>query len=114
MARSRRSTRSTASSTGGPEPARGRERRASGQRAAGKRGTVRADHLAVPAERVLRRAALRREIDVDQPEALAVTLRPFEVVEQAPREVAAHVGAARARERELTEVALHVVDALGI
>ena len=60
--------RETASSTGAHKAAardarhRPRCRRPSGDSAPAERRTVRADHIAVPGERVLRRAALRREV----------------------------------------------------
>src|SRR5262249_46278487 len=45
----------------------------------------------VPARAVLRNAALRGVVDVDDPEALAVPLGPLEVVEERPDEVPAKI-----------------------
>jgi hypothetical protein len=42
------------------------------------------NHFPVPFSAQFRRALLCFEIDIVDPEALAVSIRPFEVVEQAP------------------------------
>ena len=61
---------------------------------------VRGDHLGIEVGAVLRCALLGGEVDVHDAEALRVALRPLEVVEQRPDEVAAHVDARpRARVR---------------
>src|SRR5689334_19755534 len=75
---------------------------------------IAADDILIPVKRVLRRALLRLEIDVYQPEALPEAFRPLEVVHQAPGKIAAHISAAAARTGELAQIALHEVDALGI
>src|SRR5262245_4281701 len=46
------------------------------------------DGVTVPASTVLRRALAGLVVDVDQAEALGIAVRPLEVVEQAPDEVA--------------------------
>ena len=55
--------------------------------------SVRRDDFGVEARAVLRRPPLRSEIDMHDAEALGVTERPLEVVEQRPREVAAQIDA---------------------
>src|SRR5213076_12665 len=62
----------------------------SGDRRGSRSVTAARDEVAVPVEAVLRNALERRVVDVDDPEALRVPVRPLEVVEQAPDEVALH------------------------
>src|SRR5262249_16880966 len=52
----------------------------------------------------LRRALLRLEVHVDQPEAVAVPINPFEVVLRTPEEVPLHRHAIGRRTLELREV----------
>src|SRR3546814_17323040 len=49
------------------------------------------NHVAVEMRAVLERARLGLEIDMDDAEALGIAERPFEIVEQRPQHVAAHV-----------------------
>src|SRR5262245_37716842 len=60
-------------------------------RGVGERRPVRSRELAEVEGTRLRRALLGRVIDVQQPEALRESVRPLDVVEERPREVAAHV-----------------------
>ena len=75
------------------------------------------DVVAVPEPAALRRPALGRVVDVDDPEPLRVAVLPLEVVEQRPRVVAPHVDPVGDRALERGEVvaqvghALRVVDA---
>src|SRR6266487_5193158 len=64
--------------------------RASGRRAPFLLPARLGDEVPVPVEAPLRDARERRVVDVDDPESLPVALRPLEVVEQRPDEVAAH------------------------
>src|SRR5690242_14985759 len=54
---------------------------------------IAADELRIPPVRVFWRALEGFKVDVDQAEPFAVALMPFEVVEDRPVEVAAHVDA---------------------
>src|SRR6187431_2032857 len=63
---------------------------------------------------VLDRAHLGVVVDVHDAEALVVAEGPLEVVHQAPREVAAHVGAALDRVGDGTEVRVQVGDPVGV
>src|SRR5688572_8312458 len=69
------------------------------------------DHLCVKPAAVLDRALLRFEIDVDDAEALGETERPFEIVDQRPGHVAAHVGALADGFVDRAQMALEIVDA---
>src|SRR5690242_7222276 len=69
-------------------PASTRRDRGCGGRASGPAGA--GDAVAIPVEAVLRHALERRVVDVDDPEPPRVAACPFEVVEQAPNEVAAN------------------------
>src|SRR5262249_39699579 len=53
----------------------------------------RPDQVGVPARRGLRDSSLRRIVHIDKSKAMGIARAPFEVVEQGPHEVAAHVGA---------------------
>src|SRR5919106_6921492 len=72
------------------------------------------DVVAVPAGARLGRSLLRRVIDVDDPESLAIPVLPFEVVEQRPDVVPAHVRAAVDRVADHLEVQAQVVEPLGV
>src|SRR5262245_66301526 len=74
----------------------------------------RRDEVAVPVEAVLGHALERRVVDVDDPEALRVPVRPLEVVEHAPDEVPLHGCALRDRLRDRRDVVLDVRRPLGI
>ena len=58
-----------------------------------------------------RRPLLRGPVDVDDAEAHVVSVRPLEVVEQRPLEVAAHVHAFVDRRPERPQVGVEVADA---
>src|SRR3954447_20381141 len=77
-------------------------------------GALRGDEVAVPVEAALRHALERRVVDVDEPEALPVAPRPFEVVEERPREVAAQGHALCDGARRAGEVAVEIRLALRI
>src|SRR5262249_3158715 len=49
--------------------------------------TLSSDEARVPAPAVLDDTALRLEVDVDQPEALAIAFSPLKVIKQGPNEV---------------------------
>src|SRR4051812_14497719 len=51
------------------------------------------DHVAVPVGALLRDALLGLVVDADDAEPLVIPVRPLEVVQQGPNEVAADVGA---------------------
>ena len=106
---------------GAPERPRGRGvPRAAGRREGGprlalaRREPVAARDLGEPARAVLRRALERLEVDVDQPEALAVAVAPLEVVHQRPHEVAAQVDAVGDRPVRGAEVAVEVRDPIRV
>src|SRR5581483_8479069 len=67
------------------------------------RGVLR-DHVAVEARAELCRPHLGVEIDVIQPEALVEAVHPFEIVQQAPEEIAAHRGSFSSGALELGEI----------
>src|SRR5439155_15042269 len=69
------------------------------------------DDLRLETRAVLLRALLVFEIDVDDAEAFRITVRPLEIVEQRPREVAAHVNARRTGGVNGRNVAAQMVDA---
>src|SRR5471032_878585 len=89
-----------------PPPRRG-VRRGSRQRVAG-------DHFLVEGGAELGRALLRRVVDMDQAEARGIAVDPFEIVEQAPQEIAAHRYALRGRALELCEVIAQVHYAIDV
>src|SRR5690242_12413843 len=68
-------------------------------------------HSPEPFPRVLDCPLLRRIIHVAQPEALAVTLGPLEIVQQAPRVISAHISPFGDRLRHSRDVALMVSSA---
>src|SRR5919202_2035593 len=68
----------------------------------------RRDQVAVPQRTSLRDPPLRREVDEDDPEPLVVAVLPFEVVQQRPDVVAAHVDTLRARALQRLDVAAGV------
>ena len=68
----------------------------------------------IPERGVLRCALLIAIVNVGESEALAVTLGPFEVIEQAPRVVAADVGSVAHGACKFGEMALVEVGATGI
>ncbi len=72
------------------------------------------DEVAVPVGAVLGDASLGRVVDVDDAEPHRVAPRPLEVVEERPREVAAHVGAGGHRVGHAAGVAGEVVHPLGV
>src|SRR4051794_11772822 len=72
------------------------------------------DQVAVPERAPLRDPALRRVVDEDDPEPLAVAPLPFEVVEQRPDVVAAHVDALLDRALDGADVLLEERDATRI
>src|SRR3954451_22856669 len=79
-----------------------------------RRALSRSDEVAVPVEAVLRHTLEGRVVDVDDPEALRVAVRPLEVVEQAPHEVALHRRPVGDRLRDGRGVRLEVRGPLGI
>src|SRR3546814_2968798 len=76
--------------------------RAKGGRSGARRFPVARNHVAVEMRAVLERARLGLEIDMDDAEALGIAERPFEIVEQRPQHVAAHVHPPRDRSEEHT------------
>src|SRR5437870_4155324 len=72
----------------------------------------RGDEVAVPVEAVLGHSLERRVVDVDDPEPLRVTVRPLEVVEQAPDEVPLDRRAVGNRSRNGGDVRLEVRSSL--
>src|SRR5262245_58236576 len=74
------------------------------------RVTLRLNHgvapgrLTEPLGAELRCPLLRREVDIDEPEAVAVAVEPFEVVLRAPEEIPVDRYALRRRALELTQV----------
>src|SRR5919197_159958 len=97
-------TTATAPGFTSARPDRGRPRRSAPAR----------DEVAVPVEAVLRHAVERRVVDVDDPEPLRVPVRPLEVVEQAPDEVAADRRAVRDRLQDGGDVGFDVRRPLGV
>src|SRR5476649_2041055 len=89
-----------------PPPRRG-VRRGSRQRVAG-------DHFLVERGAELGRALLRRVVDMDQAEARGVAVGPFEIVQQAPQEIAAHGNPLRRRALELRQVVAQVHYAIDV
>src|SRR5439155_21261229 len=71
----------------------------------------RCDHLRIETRAVLGCALLIFEIDVNNPEALRVTMRPLEIVEQRPGEVPVQIDAGLTRRVNRCDVLTHVVDA---
>src|SRR4051812_26693825 len=71
----------------------------------------RGDQVAVPQRTPLWDPPLRRIVDVDDSEPLVVAALPFEVVEQRPDVVAAHVDTLRARAIDRSDVLAQVADA---
>src|SRR3954467_6968238 len=69
------------------------------------------DEVGVPVEGALRRADLGLVVDVDQPEALGVALRPLEVVHQRPAVVATDVDPLGDRRGDGAQMPVEVVDA---
>src|ERR1700674_1782217 len=69
------------------------------------------DDLAIGEVALLRRTLLRREIDMHDAEAAFVALHPLEIVEEAPAEIAAQVGAVGARLQRGSDMAADVVGA---
>src|SRR3954464_15501838 len=102
---SRSSTVKPASRASGPR----RRLRLHGQGAA-----VPPDDVAEPPGARLRRPFLGREVDVDEPEPLAVALGPLEVVQEGPREEPLDRGAGVERATDLAEVAVEVGDPLEV
>src|SRR3954471_11688485 len=72
------------------------------------------DAVAVPERAPLRDAPLGLVVDVDDSEPLRVAVLPFEVVEQRPDVVAAHVDALRTRTLHRVDVTAEVRDAFGV
>src|SRR5215475_10608374 len=70
--------------------------------------------LAEPLRADLRRALLRLEVHVDQPEAVAEAIYPLEVVLCAPEEVPIHRYAVCSRTLELREVSAQEHDPVGV
>src|ERR1700745_4194656 len=68
----------------------------------------------IPLPRFLHRSLLRFEINVGQTEALAIAFSPLEVIEQAPRMIAADVRAILDSAREFPEVVVIERDSPGI
>src|SRR6266487_1697613 len=68
------------------------------------------DEVPVPAERCLRGAPLRPEVDVHEAEPLVVSFGPLEIVDQRPGQVAAHVNPAGHGLVQGPEVAIQVPD----
>src|SRR4051794_5863469 len=64
--------------------------------------------------RIFRRTTERLEIDVDQPESLAIAAMPFEVVHQRPMEITSDVNAVLQGAMEHEEVPTDVIDSLRI
>src|SRR5262245_8461167 len=62
----------------------------------------------------LRHAFLRLEVNIDQPEAVAVAINPFEVVLCAPVEVPIHRYAVGGRTLELCEAGAQEHDPVGV
>src|SRR5258706_6762753 len=69
------------------------------------------DELRIPVERRFRDAPLRRVIHIGDPEPLAVSRTPFEVNEQRPDEITAHVGARLDRVEHCGRIGLEEIDA---
>src|SRR5438067_4372727 len=78
------------------------------------RHPVERDHVAVIQGAVLKGASLCLEIDMDDPEALRVPHRPFEVVQQRPQQIPPHIGPTLDRGMYRTQVLVDVVDPFGI
>ena len=77
----------------------------------GERAPVARDHVRIEARARLGRALLRREIDVHDAEAFGESERPFEIVEQRPCHVAAHVAARADRVVHGAKMLAQIVDA---
>src|SRR5436190_19430293 len=75
---------------------------------------VRRDEVAVPERAALGRSALRREVDVHDPEAARVAVLPLEVVEQRPDVVAADVDAGGHGALDGRDVLAQVRDAIRV
>src|SRR5688572_12009369 len=73
-----------------------------------------ADHLLIPAIALLGRSLLGLKVHMDQTEALLVTARPFEVIEQTPLEVAFQWVAFRDGAARLAQVGAEVEHAVEI
>src|SRR3954463_4891848 len=71
------------------------------------------DHVAIEAGAEFRRTQLRIEIDVVEPKALVEPKYPFEIVHQAPEEIAAHRHAFGGGALELGQVVAQIHDAVG-
>src|SRR6266511_1400099 len=71
---------------------------------------VRGDHAPVPGRAVFGNARLRGIVDIDNAEALAVSVGPLEVIHQRPEEVAAYWGAIRDRLAHCADVTVQVGD----
>src|SRR3954470_13917729 len=72
------------------------------------------DEVAVPQRALLGGSGLGVEVDMDDAEALVVALLPFEVVQQRPHAIAAHVDAVGHRTGHGREVALQIGGPLGV
>ena len=78
------------------------------------RDRVPRDHVAIERHAEFGHPGLRLEIDVVQPEALFVSEDPFEIIHQAPQEVAANRHALRGRALQLRQIVAQVHDAVEI
>ena len=76
-----------------------------------KNGAVGGDNLRIEVRAVLRRAPLACEVDVHDAKALRIAERPFEIVEQRPDHVAAHVDTLLDRVAHGADVLTQVVNA---
>ena len=99
----------------GPLPARQRALRpAPGCSTASPFDAVRGHDLAIEVRALLQDAVLSPVVGVHDAEALAVTVRPLEIVEQGPHEVPAEVDSTADRRVDRGEVAPQVLNALGV
>src|SRR5258706_3644277 len=69
------------------------------------------DELRIPVERRFRDAPLRRVVHIGDPEPLAVPRTPFEIIEQRPDEIAAHVRTRLDRLEHRGRIGLEKIDA---
>src|SRR5208282_2262670 len=72
------------------------------------------DQLGVPSSRRLGSPLSRREVDIDEPEAIRVARAPFEIVEQRPDEIAAYVRTFPECRPHRADVGFEIGDAVAI
>src|SRR4029079_14471836 len=71
-------------------------------------------HVAIEGDAQFRGPALRLEVDVVEPEALFVAEYAFEIVHQAPEEIAADRHALRRRALQMPEIIAQIHDAIEV